>query len=467
MSGEKLSIWEQIAGGKTDGNPIFMTVVDSSVMEVAINQYLTSYRRLKIPNFLFVCTDDTSATFLKSLGIDCLSYESNIPSSLSTPNNVSGLFIREYVKIKVATDILKLGNSVIFTDVDVILFKDPTDYLVDLEDDFILLNDEGEENSAFYIATPNQAAIELHETALSHILSKGLEQQQEKNSRFIDTLVMASKQRISEGSELKKSTLDSDLFPTAVIYFELERRMFTSDKSCMVEKCKAFLVLNNNMNSTEAKVYRLREVGLWKYDQSSYFTNKEEKFILFGNPDDFGNETRDYEQKSLRAALAIGATLKRKVILPKFHCYGCDSNACKLADNHCALNAQFHVQTLFLSFPNQFREHTYLKSSLVPRTVKNSLSPEIFLRIVPGKQPHIYLSRTQAFAIISDELEYDQLSEWFGLGPLSKYSVLKFHSLYVNVNTNDDNLDKDIEEALYWSDYRQTIRQKQPPSNIL
>ena len=151
--------------------------------------------------------------------------------------------------------------------------------------------------------------------------------------------------------------------------------MFLDDRNHIDKAC---IIHNNHILTVDGKVHRFKETGLWGVDNTRYYSNTSQRYIMYGNPTDFGyHESQWKERSSLITAMILGKILNRIVILPKFHCYGCDNKACKRDTNECAFNAHFHVKSFNSQFANRYRENVFLKHPKVPNAIKNSVSPVI------------------------------------------------------------------------------------------
>ena len=214
----------------------------------------------------------------------------------------------------------------------------------------------------------------------------------------------------------------------------------------------------------EAKILRFKEVGLWRYDEKRYFTNESQKYLMYDNSKDFGYQlTPDKERSSLITAMTLGKILNRIVILPTFHCYGCDDiRACKRINNDCAFNALFHVKSFDSHFSGQYREHTFLNHVKVPETIKNSISPKIHI-VTKGKKKVDGLATGDKIRIETKnkkKISTHDVISLFGEGPISEFSVLNFHSLYIYIHFNDHSWLNIFDDALKFYNYRQDPRVK-------
>ena len=142
---------------------IFLISIDSGYVEMGLNLHETSFKRLRITNYLYVCSDTESAHELESHGIDCFIYEQNIRHDKAS-RYMSKDFVRKtHVKTKIILAALYLGYNVFITDADIVYFKNPLDHLNCPTCDIEIQSDHVEENSGFYLSRPTEGAILLHQ----------------------------------------------------------------------------------------------------------------------------------------------------------------------------------------------------------------------------------------------------------------------------------------------------------------
>ena len=91
--------------------------------------------------------------------------------------------------------------------------------------------------------------------------------------------------------------------------------MFAQNNPCI----ECILVHNYWIVSYNNKVYRFKELLLWQVDTDGYYSNKNAKYIIYENTQDFGvSQTKKEELNALKTAFILGHILNRIVILPKF-----------------------------------------------------------------------------------------------------------------------------------------------------
>ena len=410
---------------------IFLISIDSGYVEMGLNLHETSFKRLGITNYLYVCSDTESAHELESHGIDCFIYEQNIRHDKAS-RYMSKDFVRKtHVKTKIILAALYLGYNVFITDADIVYFKNPLDHLNCPTCDIEIQSDHVEENSGFYLSRPTEGAILLHQK----MMDKANQSNKTSNQKALNRAL----KNLKQDDLIKVGHMDKYKFPCGICYFERFNRMWAGDNTCT----DCVIVHNNWIMGKQAKVYRFKEHLLWVVDTNGYYSDPNRKYLSYDNPIDWGESTRDIEVATLKRALQIGHVLNRTVILPAFTCRGCLGGACKTPTNKCSLNTHLRISVFDGKFKGLYREHLFLSNPKVPKSIKTSVSPVIAIGSVnemPIDTTRLSKVKTKTFKPKDSDngASVDEFLQWFGDGTdLSKYSVLKFSSLYNSIQTLD------------------------------
>jgi hypothetical protein len=117
------------------------------------------------------------------------------------------------------------------------------------------------------------------------------------------------------------------------------------------------------------------------------------------------------------------------------------------------------MKTFDETFENKYREHVFLEHDLVPIEVKMSLSP-VYLIDSPGSQRKESVQKDVIKLEVKSDVKESELRHWF-MGNTSLYSVLRFHSLYINLNQSERvrEFKQKLLNALVVSDFKQ-LRKK-------
>ena len=450
------SFYKELKSKADSKNVILLAFVDFSFIEMAMNLHEYSIKRFCIKNYVFVCSDEDAYQALRRRNINAFLYphttESNKPSVFGTKEFKS----KVQIKHKILTAAVMLGFKTLLTDVDVVFFANPIPKLAKMHKDLVIQDDMqtisfktgswNVLNSGFLMVSPTYAGVDMLQRILTLVMTLPIHHQPALN--------WVVREMLSTNS-LDMHRLNIQEFPCGKEYFENKQRMFLGDQHHQVEK--ATIVHNNHYYTKLGKIHRFKETGLWSLDTNQYYSNKSAKYILYQNPIDFGgrnNVTLLRERAALITALTIGRILNRIIIFPRFHCHGCENNACKRAANHCAFNAHFNVQKFDEHFGGWYRENVFLNHSKVPNAIKTSISPKI--RIVEKT----FMRNVSASDVIivkdySDSILAKHIKSWLGSGPLGDFSVLNFDSLYFDIKYNNRKWWKTMDNALSFCDYRQ------------
>ena len=455
------SFYKELKSKADSKNVIMLAFVDFSFVEMAINLHEYSLKRLNIQNYLFVCSDNDAYEVLRRRGINAFLYphaiDSNSPSLFGT--NQFKLKVR--IKHKILTAAVMLGFKTLLTDVDVVFFANPIPQLAKRHNDLVIQDDmqilsfettfSGMTawnilNSGFLMVSPTYAGVDMLQRILKLIMTKRINHQPALN--------WVVKDMVSTNS-LDIGRLNIQEFPCGKEYFENEQRMFFGDQPAQGNN--AIIVHNNHYYTKLGKIHRFKETGLWSVDKNRYYSNRRAKYIMYQNPIDFegsSGATLLKERAALITALTIGKLLKRIVIFPKFHCYGCENEACKNANNRCSFNAHFHVETFHKYFDGMYRENVFLSHPKVPEAIKASISPKI--RIL--KKSLMKNVSSSDFIIGTDDgksILATHIKSWLGGRELRDFSVLNFDSLYFDIKYNSPTWRNTIDHALLFCNYLQ------------
>jgi len=185
------------------------------------------------------------------------------------------------------------------------------------------------------------------------------------------------------------------------------------------------IVHNNWLVGRDQKIERARENLQWIVDKNYYYTS-ETKYIMYGNPLIFKNQssTQSAEAKALEDALSLCQLLNRTLIAPKFHC----------SDTYCSHKTfvKYGPGSNVTTPLSLVKESTFLLNPKVPIEVKSSITGVILieseldsLASSLSKVPVEHRFSPDNYNVGATTSE---LISW--LQPLSSYNVLHFHSLY-------------------------------------
>ena len=102
-----------------------------------------------------------------------------------------------------------------------------------------------------------------------------------------------------EKDNLKLHILDRDIFVYGQHYFGNWPIMFYDDPQGPASRAAAMLY-NNWVIGIHAKIYRFKELLLWKVDTDGYYTSSTNKYLVYGNNIDLGDKNITNEMEALK-----------------------------------------------------------------------------------------------------------------------------------------------------------------------
>jgi len=416
---------------------IAVATFDVTYASMALNLYLTSFKKMNIDNYLFIATDNLGCEKLKPFGAHCIHYMNSKKAKRASVYGSRDYNINTCLKPKIVLDSLKCGLDILLVDLDIVFFQNPLPFFTKYRDfDFISqLDPSGNSvNSGFFLVRNTIGGIRLFEE-INKIIPK-------KPTRNDQDYVNNAVRRLGKITRIQY--LPTDIFPLGNKFFNAGHRMFVGDNPC--KKC--VIMHNNYISSVEAKIYRFKEYGLWLVDEHLYYSDTNRKYIKYDNPVDFNvnkhgiDTTIEMELVSLKAALIIGQILNRTVILPKFHCRGAKGYK-PLPGQMCHFAMHFAVRRFNYYLPalGAYRESVFLEHPLVPESTKKSISKLILIDGPVWHKPYNATSRRPDHVRIYDPKEHhissSEIKKWF-LAESAK--VLSFHSLYNEFDKEEDEI---------------------------
>ena len=395
---------------------------------MARNLYETSFKRHNISNYLFVATDNKSHKILQRHLINSVRYLEVVDSNKVSNYGSANFNLKTHLKIRLSLETLLLNFTAIIVDVDIVFFKDPLPYFDCKMCDIIFQLNEKEVNTGFYMARPTQAAISFFGAAWKIAQENPTEIDDQKIfNRELPRLVYSGKITII--------TLDEDLFPCGLVYFEKKQRAFYYDNQSNNE----VMLHNNYIVSMEAKRYRFKELRCWVIDDNDYYSDPNRKYLSYENTIDLnGDEIEAAEKEALMSGLIISHLLNRTLILPSFACNGSVSYEIKLSNQRCSLNIHYDISRFDSIMKDNYREHVFLHSDLVPDSIKTKPETYYIIRrpntkLIPDtsaiEEPHegpqwlVHLTPSN----ITKGPTVSEIHNWFSK---KQDPVIYFHSLY-------------------------------------
>ena len=402
---------------------VYISSVDLSFVDMAVNLYEISLKKLKIRNHLFVCSHPLATEKLQSHGIEAVSLWNDTTFIGPSDYKTVGFGMKVMYKTIEITLALSQGYSVLILDVDIAIFQDPKPYLTCQNCDAIFQPESPTVvNSGFYISFPTAKSLQLHVGLIKYRICWKYRQQ-------------ACLTKLLKKFNVSVKILNPTLFPNGQLYFSKGHRMFAGENRCG----NCVMVHNNFIISFHAKRYRFKEHLLWAVNDDGYYSDINAKYITYNNNFYLNeDEIQIYEERALHNALIIGYILNRFVILPNFYCYISRHGIKRISDRpECAAQLHFNIKSLNTFLANQYREHMFLQNPLVPDYIKKSLSKFIYVNPHNGTKPEqasSTLGPTNQFLKPYDKHGSYNVGEFRNkIEPFCNFSVIRFHTLYGNL----------------------------------
>ena len=418
---------------------VVMTFVDRGYIEMAESYAHHAAAKANMNRILFITFDRDIHESLKAK--NWLTFYTDDVRDIGSQHSglmTSGWLRKGHTKFKMATLALNLGYATLVNDLDITYFKDPFTYLnchdcdMEVQTDFDVKNSSL--NAGFMYLRPTEKSKKFF-LDYSGYLTKhpNVWDQQELNDRILGE---------SSTIDVKVRRLPFDLFVPGKINKEDEFMYYYPTHEIMSKA----VMLHHLYLDYYGKMFRMKELGLWFSSVDKYYLDPHAKYLQYDNP---LHNMRDIEWETLHTALKIASLLKRKLILPTFHCVlprVCPAERFGFADksHNCYCSIIHHLQdvynetldqTLFSRFSNMhrgvLREQTFLLNPLVPESIKMSVSAPILIRanetrslISRRKEPDLMFTPKDAV----NGPTRDELLQW--LSPMSNVAVLRFKALY-------------------------------------
>ena len=410
---------------------IYVTMVDYGFLDVAINLYLTSFKRLGIKNYVFVALNKRCCDVLDARKINCVRYFSENEAGLMASVYGTNTYNKKtHFKSKIVLELLKLGFNPLFVDADIVFIKNMGSTILKLGQRFDLVAqyDIVEMNSGLYYGNSTAKLVDLFtDVARSMLLPKTANKSEQK-------LVNAALRR---HRNVSTHYLDMNRVCPGVKYWERYKIQFNVMHPWTLARASKTsdvdVIHNNWIFSKAAKVYRFKESLMWLVDDNEYYSSTTRKYLKYNNPYIRGNgKGKTLERKALENALSIGYLLNRTVILPSFHCHETRDEICVRNDQECSLLSHYQVATFDQFFADSYREHVFLSHDLVPETIRQSQSKTFFFNTESKVFTLADLAKHEIAHVLTPTDKQrgataNEITEW--LGDVKEH-VLVFHDLY-------------------------------------
>lgn len=276
------SIAERIAIDDT----IILTAASFGFRDILMN-WICNMRRLKITNFAVAALDADIYRFAFVRGLPIYLDDGMDANSREGLNSSAAVLLRETtygspeffqlasLKSRIIIDVLKMGYDVVWSDTDVIWFRNPIAHLQTFGADLAVQSDAGDDeaantprrlSNAFYLVRANSRTIRVFEEIFSHASSSRVSEQ----VCFSDVLCGEEGERrlgndscVTGGSNVK--VLDRTLYPNG----ETQGIWDVTPGTMESAFSHIYIVHNNMVHDMDQKWDRVKRHGFIFFEQKS------------------------------------------------------------------------------------------------------------------------------------------------------------------------------------------------------
>lgn len=261
------SVIERVAEDQT----IIVTALNYGYREMMMN-WVCNMRKIGVSNFIVAAFDEDLYKFALTRGLPVY-YENSLPvrlhSSLAEAQYGSSAF-KELTKMKsrVVLRFLKLGYDTVWTDTDIVWFKNPLESMKRMEVDLAIQTNAPDEeeangrrriNSGFYLARSNERMIHVFEEIIKFAAASRMSEQ----PCFYDVICGKNGER-RVGNDMcvykrtKTKLLDRSLYPNG-----MTKNIWDVECGTMKKRLPEMLIVHNNwVKGEQAKWARIKKHGL-------------------------------------------------------------------------------------------------------------------------------------------------------------------------------------------------------------
>ena len=135
--------FEKLLAKYAKNNVIILAVTDFGYIEMAENLYESSFKRLNIDNYLFVCSHPMAEEYLTSRNIHAISLWNDSLSTKESLYNGEGYRNKTNFKTDSVFMSLSLGYTTLLVDVDIVFLQNPLPYLMKFSENYDLIIQNG------------------------------------------------------------------------------------------------------------------------------------------------------------------------------------------------------------------------------------------------------------------------------------------------------------------------------------
>ena len=250
--------------------------------------------------------------------IDTSSIElDDITQSSSTRLTVS-FFKKVHYKLVIIHTVLQAGYRVLYIDSDVILLRNPLEYLYGLKQmDMIAQQDEGNVCSGFMFINPTEKSLKLFSEATHDNATEG------------DNAIII---RLVNKHRLRVKLLPTSLFSSGLEFFHTIQYYWDLKNS------PAFTFHNNYVRGGIGKTMRMKEMKMYYLDVNQEYSDPSMKYITFESIrpgyHEYLKQTDNNVRRQLSLMIKVANQLNRSLIIPPIPCNKPGVQYCNLCYFH-------------------------------------------------------------------------------------------------------------------------------------
>lgn len=284
---------------------------DLNVLTMVRNFYIEVILKFEVPNFSMIVWNPSSYEKYKNHKIPVEYSPIPVDDEIGCDNQFSSAAYKMNKRLNIISYYLKQNMTVLHIDSDLYFYKNPLILLenVNPNDDIIYSCDDpplcvGLNFGLFYVK-PSKSTIELFERStklsqISPLIGPFYDQD------FINWLLMYKRVK------LNYKVIEHSDFQIGWKYFEYKNRFIDEPNNI---NCIGFH--NNGIQGHIGRIYRLKELNLWKIDFDEYYSSKSRKYIMYsGKIESTKYNTYEYIMIYL---MYLGEELNRTIIFPRFY----------------------------------------------------------------------------------------------------------------------------------------------------
>ena len=380
---------------------VIVGILDNGYFDMMLN-YRVHAEKLSLKT-LYVALDNK--THERLLDRKMVSYLYDGPLHISQSDTVSSwgshdFNVKGIIKFETNLRLLRLNYTVLLIDFDVTFFKNPFSVFNCTDCDIEAQEENGHLNAGIVLSRSTPPSLRLYEDLVSNLRNKsGKEWDQALLNKMLSSTKYRLKYRLIgyphfyEGYHyLLKHYLDVGLLRGSVAYHSTYALEYVG------------------------KVFRAKSFGFWMIDSDSYYSSKTRKYMSLEFPKDYSSKN---ETVALDNAIALSMILNKTLILPNFQCPGGRPQCAPQNRCFCSVAERVNIVDFDKKLHGNYRESNFLKHPFVPQSVRNSVSPPMYIIGTNGPLIKQRGKKTNTRKIFNDNLMKT-------IEKNSGYSVLRF-----------------------------------------